>query len=296
MPLGIRPIVDFVFKKIFGSPENSAALIGLLNAILDLPRPIVAVEILNPFNYQEFADSKLVILDVRCRDADGRFLNIEMQVSNYPGLLQRLVFYACSMYVDQLTKGASYASANLAISICLLNRIHFADTSQAHHRFQLLDKASGRELDKAIEVHTLELTKYNLSEATIAEASKLEQWVFLLLFAQNYDAATLRRLLPGIEFEKAIATIETISAKTEDKQMYDQREKAQRDHEWALAGAREQGVEQGIEKGMLAGKIQTLQELLGEEVMADATLVVLDNATLEDQLAALQLRLRERQA
>jgi hypothetical protein len=66
MPLGIKPTVDFVFKKIFGSPENSAALIGLLNAILKLRHPIVAVEILNPFNYQEFALSKLIVLDVRC--------------------------------------------------------------------------------------------------------------------------------------------------------------------------------------------------------------------------------------
>jgi hypothetical protein len=41
MPLGIKPIVDFAFKKIFGSPENVPVLIGLLNAILRLPSPIV---------------------------------------------------------------------------------------------------------------------------------------------------------------------------------------------------------------------------------------------------------------
>ena len=29
MPLGIYAFVDFAFKKIFGSPENSVALIGL---------------------------------------------------------------------------------------------------------------------------------------------------------------------------------------------------------------------------------------------------------------------------
>jgi hypothetical protein len=28
MPLGIKVYVDFVFKKMFGSPENSVALIG----------------------------------------------------------------------------------------------------------------------------------------------------------------------------------------------------------------------------------------------------------------------------
>lgn len=48
--LGIRPTVDFAFKKIFGSPENVRALIGLLNAILNPRRPILTVEILNPFS------------------------------------------------------------------------------------------------------------------------------------------------------------------------------------------------------------------------------------------------------
>ncbi len=43
MPLGIKVYVDIVFKKMFGSPENSVALIELLNAILELPRPITDV-------------------------------------------------------------------------------------------------------------------------------------------------------------------------------------------------------------------------------------------------------------
>jgi len=101
MKLGIKPTVDFAFKKIFGSPQNASALIGLLNAILDLEHPIELVEILNPFSYQEFAESKLIVLDVRCRDSAGRSLNVEMQVSVYAGLVERLVYYACSMYVDQ---------------------------------------------------------------------------------------------------------------------------------------------------------------------------------------------------
>lgn len=158
MPLGIRPTVDFAFKKIFGSPQNSAALIGLLNAILDLEEPIVGVEILNPFNYQEFADGKLIVLDVRCKDSAGRMLNVEMQVSIIRELLERMVYYASRMYSGQLSTGDSYAKLRPAISICLLTRKIF-DGTQAHHRFQMVDLASGRQLDRAIEVHTVELSK-----------------------------------------------------------------------------------------------------------------------------------------
>ena len=105
MLLGIKPTVDFAFKKIFGSLENVPILIGLLNAILKLANPIVHVEILNPFSYQDFADDKLIVLDIRARDSAGRWLNIEMQVTVFTGLLQRLVYYACRLYVDQLGAG-----------------------------------------------------------------------------------------------------------------------------------------------------------------------------------------------
>ncbi|WP_372720521.1 PD-(D/E)XK nuclease family transposase [Novipirellula sp.] len=149
---------------------------------------------------------------------------------------------------------------------------------------------------KIIEVHTVELTKYKLDAQTIAQASKLQQWAFLLLFAQDYDAETLRKLFPGIEFETAISTMEIISAKTEDKQMYDQREKAQRDYEWAISGAREEGRVIGREEGIIVGRIQTLQELLGDTPMTTAELAELHLDALTTQLNALQQRLRDRVA
>jgi hypothetical protein len=167
MLLGIKPAVDFVFKKVFGSPENVSVLIGLLNAILKLAHPIVHVEILNPFSYQEFADDKLIVLDIRARDSAGRWLNIEMQVTIFPGLLQRLVYHASAMYVDQLKSGGSYADLRSAISICLLDKILFGDDTIAHHRFRLMDPEHGMEIPDSIEVHTVELTKYNLPEATM---------------------------------------------------------------------------------------------------------------------------------
>jgi predicted transposase/invertase (TIGR01784 family) len=290
MPLGIRPIVDFVFKKIFGSPENAIALLGLLNAILRLKHPVVAVEILNPFNYQEFTSDKQIVLDVRARDSLGRWFNVEMQISVFGGLLERLVYYPCSLYVDQLSSGDDYAELCPAISICLLDNVLFRDTSQPHHHFELIDQTSGLKLDRAIAVHTVELSKYNSDEATISTSSKLEQWVFLLRRAHEYSGEQLRRLLPGLEFERAIQVIEIISSKTEDRTMYDQREKAQRDYEWAISGAREEGREEG----KLAGRIQLLQELLGERPSQDEELRIMSHDALSALVAELQTRLRSR--
>ena len=54
IPIGIRPTNDFAFKKTFGTPGNTLALVSLLNAILKLRVPIVNVAPQNPFNPQDF--------------------------------------------------------------------------------------------------------------------------------------------------------------------------------------------------------------------------------------------------
>lgn len=299
MALGIRAIVDFVFKKIFGSPENSIALMGLLNSILRPKQPIVAVEILNPFSYQEFVGAKQIVLDIKARDSRGRLFSIEMQIANVAGLTQRIVYYACSLYVEQLGRGGDYASLCSAISICFIDKKLFAEDPKPHHSFRLVDQASGRELENAIEIHTLELPRYNLSEETIAQADKLEQWIFLLRKAHEYDAARLRQLLPGIEFDQAISVIETIACKTEDRFMYDQREKALRDQQWLISGAREEGRQEGRQEGescgIVAGKIQLVQELLGMAVTSSEVLLELELPALESTLNELQDRLRRRE-
>jgi predicted transposase/invertase (TIGR01784 family) len=304
MLLGIKPTVDFVFKKVFGSPENVAILIRLLNAILKLDHPIVRVEILNPFSYQEFADDKLVVLDIRARDSAGRWLNIEMQVTLFAGLLQRLVYYACTMYVDQLKSGGGYAELQSAISICLLDKILFRDDTVAHHRFRLAETEYGMEIPDSIEVHTVELTKYNLQEATISAASEIERWSFFFLFADGYEPERLRELLPGVEFQQAISAVEAITAKTEDRMMYDQRLKAQRDYQWGLDSARQEGRQEGRregrqegrQEGELLGKIRILQEILGEQPCSPESLDERSTGELSEMLAHLQQRLRARES
>jgi hypothetical protein len=51
----------------------------------------------------------------------------------------------------------------------------FRDVSAPHHRFRLADPEHETEISDSIEVHTVELTKYNLSEETICEATDIEQ-------------------------------------------------------------------------------------------------------------------------
>lgn len=74
--------------------------------------------------------------------------------------------------------------------------------------------------------------------------------------------------------------------------MYDQRLKAQRDYQWGLDSAREEG----LEKGELVGKIQILQELLGEESSSAGSLRERTIGELSTILADLQQRVRSRES
>ena len=310
MPLGIKPTVDYAFKKIFGTRENRTAVIGLLNAILTLPRPVDDVEIVNPFSRKEFLSDKQIVVDIRARDEEGRWLNVEMQVDVRPGLIQRLAYYGCSLYVQQLEAGADYRKLTPAFSICLLRNALFRDGHAAHHRFRLADLEHGRTLSDTIEVHTVELTKYNVDEYRLTHASEIEKWAFFLLHADRYDAGRLRELLPGAPFQQAIADVETIAGRTEDRLMYDQREKALRDHKWAIESARDEaraeglaegraegraeGHAEGLAEGVLIGKIQVLQQLLGEPETPATTLDACSIDELRSQVTELQDRLRRR--
>jgi predicted transposase/invertase (TIGR01784 family) len=140
-----------------------------------------------------------------------------------------------------------------------------------------------------LEIHTLELGWYNLQESELATASLLDRWLYWLLHAHQYDAKELGSLFPQPEFQKATDSIDRIAKKTEDKAMYDTREKAIRDQQWILNAARREGREEGREEGEIK-LIQTLQEILGSPVSDPA---VFQGRSLE-QLRAMTEELRKK--
>ncbi len=92
--IGIRAWIDFAFRKIFGKPGNEICLISLLNAVLQLPHPVVSVVYLNPFGMKDFESDKLVCVDVKATDQGGRVFLIEVQIVVQSSFAKRAVFYA----------------------------------------------------------------------------------------------------------------------------------------------------------------------------------------------------------
>jgi flagellar biosynthesis/type III secretory pathway protein FliH len=144
------------------------------------------------------------------------------------------------------------------------------------------------------------------SDLTVLTASLLDRWLYWLLHADQYDAQTLGSLFSQPEFQKATDSIDRIAKRTEDKAMYDTREKAIRDQQWILNAARREGLEagelkgrkegreEGREEGELFGKIRMLQSLLSLSQSTDEELQPKSRAELETIATELQAQLRKR--
>jgi predicted transposase/invertase (TIGR01784 family) len=225
---------------------------------------------------------------------------------NISWLRREIVFYGCEVYAGQLKAGDDYSVLKPVYSICLLEGQLWDDFPKVNHAFRLEDRDSGRLLLDTLEIHTLELGWYNLQESELETASLLDRWLYWLLHAHQYDAKKLGSLFPQPEFQKATDSIDRIAKKTEDKAMYDTREKAIRDQQWILNAARREGLEagrvegreegeiKGREEGELFGKIRMLQNLLSLPQSTDQELHPRSRTELETLATELQAQLRKR--
>ncbi len=308
MAIGIDPTVDFAFKKLFGSPEHPDITIHFLNAVLrDNPR-IVDIEILNPFLERDFADDRLAILDVLARDETGRVFNIEMQTTLPSELPERLAYYVSSLFVGQIGRGDSYNELRPAIGICVLDGLLLPNSPQILHDFRL--RCGDITLSDCLQIHLLELPKYRLPSDNKRVTDPIEAWAYFLRQVQHLTAEQVADQLADSPFIEAAGILEMIARTPKERDLYEARLKLQRDEEARLRYAKNQGLtegielgreeglekgrEQGREQGKLAGSVQTLQELLGEEISADKELLGMNFDSLATLIQQLQQKLRDR--
>ncbi|MCY2985678.1 MAG: hypothetical protein NTY15_18795 [Planctomycetota bacterium] len=102
--------------------------------------------------------------------------------------------------------------------------------------------------------------------------------------------------MADLAFLRATSEIQRIHEITEEKEMYDSREKAILDYESNLIHAREEGEGIGVERGQLIGRIQLLQELLGGTVLSTEELTAFSLEQLSSTMKNLQTKLRLRDA
>jgi len=243
----LNPRVDFAFKKLFGSEENKDILISFINAVLSKAEPITEVCLLNPYNNKEHRFDKLSILDIKATDNQGHQYNIEMQITDQVYYNQRALYYWSKLYTSQLQEGNAFDDLKKTISINILNFDYFDKEPSYHNIFKILHVESHKSYFEDLELHFIELHKFNDDEAPIK--TTLDRWTKFLKKAHHYDKDNLPddlRKVPAIN--KAFLSLNTLSLDKEEREVYEARLKWLRDEDATLQKALEKGIEQGIIK------------------------------------------------
>jgi predicted transposase/invertase (TIGR01784 family) len=314
MPIGISPLVDYSFKKLFGSQPDIAILIHFLNAVLVGQPKIVSARIVNPAQGKAFAADKLSILDVLVIDELGRTFLIEMQISLPAGMAQRLTYCTSVSYAGQLREGDDYVKLRPSISICVLAGAMFSTAPKLHLDFRLREKSHRLTLTEDIQIHILQLRYLQVTAETVYNASGIERWAWFLCNADTLTLEDIPRLFPDPEFVEAAGILAMIAQTQEELIAYHARLKAQRDESGrilqaklegrqegkqealeqaeAMAAEREaRGIALGEARGELRGQITLLQWLLKEPVWTEQEFAVCNEATLRELADALRTRL-----
>lgn len=130
----LDPKADLTFKKIFaGHPD---LLISLLNALLPLKRnqQIKSIEYLSTELVPVDPLHKDTIVDVRCRDVEGRQFVVEMQMAWTDAFKQRVLFNASKAYVSQAEMGCKYEDLQPVYSLKIVSAFT-AEELRAYDKF-----------------------------------------------------------------------------------------------------------------------------------------------------------------
>lgn len=191
MRTGIDPTVDYAFKRVFATEENAPLLIHFLNAVLD-PEPskrVAAIDLLTTINDRQTADDKVTLVDLRVRDSSGRHFIIEMQLVVTQAFRERILYYGCRDYAQQLQEGVDYAGLMPTIVICIVGRKLFPTETGHHFRFRLTAEGCRVSFTDRLEIHTIELGKFAATSDDLATA--LDQWLFFLKNGEELEAGNL---------------------------------------------------------------------------------------------------------
>lgn len=130
----LDPKADLTFKKIFaGHPD---LLISLFNALLPLKRnqQIKSIEYLPTELVPVDLLHKDTIVDVRCRDVEGRQFVVEMQMAWTDAFKQRVLFNASKAYVSQAEMGCKYEDLQPVYSLKIVSAFT-AEELRAYDKF-----------------------------------------------------------------------------------------------------------------------------------------------------------------
>ena len=251
----LNPRVDLAFKIVFGSEENKDLLISFINSVVSAEDQVVDIELLNPYNSKSFKEAKGSILDIKAKDATGRYFNVEVQISDEGDYDKRALFYWAKLYADQMIQGEDYSTLQKAIGIHVLNFTCIPNNPKYNNKFIITEETSGKCYFKDLAIYTIELSKFDekASESLNLMLPRiktgLDRWSAFLTKASSLDRNNLPKELEDPCIKKALNILTTASLNKEERELYEGHLKWLRIEFSTIKKAKADGIAEGLAKG-----------------------------------------------
>ena len=277
----LDPKADLTFKRVFG--EHPDLVMSLLNALLPLApgQEVTEIEYLPVELVPDNPLRKNSIVDVRCRDGQGRVFLVEMQMIWSPEFRQRVLFNASKAYVRQLNTGEEYELLQPVYSLNLVNGIFESDLAQEYyHYYRLVHVEHTDRVIEGLHLIFVELPKF--TPHNYSEKKMQVLWLRYLTEINEHTREVPEELLANPEVKKAVNALEE-SAFTDaqlagyekfwdiisvEKTLYNSAER--KGMQKGLEEGMQKGLEEGMQKGLEEGRQEGLEEGMEKERLSNA--------------------------
>ncbi|MBW9201661.1 Rpn family recombination-promoting nuclease/putative transposase [Bacteroidales bacterium SW292] len=255
----LSPKADLTFKKVFG--EHPDLIISFLNALLPFEsadEEITWVEYLNPELVPNNPLGKDSIVDVRCKDRQGRQFIVEMQMMWTSAYRQRVLFNASKAYVSQLERGGDYELLQPVYSLNLVNDT-FSDSEDYYHDYRIVEVAETKQVIEGLRFIFIELPKF--TPKNYGDRKMQVLWLRYLTEINEKTREVPEELLENPEISKAVTQLEESAFSDAQLLGYDKfwdmvstaKMQISSSRREALAKGRAEGLAQGLEEGRRKG-------------------------------------------
>ena len=251
----LDPRFDLTFKNVFGRHKDLVT--SFLNALIPFKKgeEIKEVEYLQPEMLPETPLRKNTIVDVRCKDSNGRQFIVEMQMYWTSEFKQRVLFNASKAYVSQATKGFDYNKLAPIYSLNLVNDNAF-DGRKFYHQFQVAEKDNPDNVIEGLELIFIELTKFKPQNKS--DKKMMDLWLRFLTEVNESMTEVPQELMESPEIRKALKIVEHGAYTEEQLSAYDRFYDIIATEHTLLSGTFKSGVEKGRAEGRAEGELALL--------------------------------------
>ena len=258
----LDPKADLTFKRIFG--EHPDLVMSLLNALLPLKddEEIQEIEYLPAELIPENPIRKYSIVDVRCRDKQGRQFLVEMQMIWSPEFRQRVLFNASKAYVRQLETGEKYELLQPVYSLNLVNEIFEPELEGFYHHYKVIHVEHSNKVIEGLQLVFVELPKF--SPHSYSEKKMQVLWLRFLTEINDKTREVSQELIENPDINKALTQLNESAFSDAELYGYEKFWDGVSVEKTLYYSGERKGKAEGLAEGLAQGRAEGLAEGIAE--------------------------------